>query len=136
MKFTSGLVIKIVLALVPAIAGSVVTYYLSKDKAAGGYTTLSGSVNELQGAVEQLRLQVEHIQDLHFTNQPASAPASAPANTCVAAKPAIRPSPLNLGDLLGDISAKKGSYSMRPTKVVHSKQFKRVPLKLDDAKMR
>jgi hypothetical protein len=134
MKFTSGLVLKIVLALAPAVAGSVVTYFLSKDKAAGGYTTLSGSVNELQGAVEQLRLQVEHIQDLHFTNQPASAPASAPANACVAAKPVVRPAPLNISDLLGDISASKGSYSMKPAKVIHSKQFKRVPLRLDDAR--
>jgi hypothetical protein len=134
MKFTSGLVLKIILALAPAIAGSVVTYYLSKDKAAGGYTKLSESVNELQGAVEQLRLQVEHIQDLHFIDHPTAAPASAPANTCVAAKPVVRPKPINLSDLIGDISSPKGVYSMKPAKTPPTRQFKRVPLKLDDAK--
>jgi len=134
MKLTSGLVIKILLAVFPTVGGSVITYYLSKDKAAGGYTTLSGSVNELQGAVEQLRIQVEHIQDLHFVDSPVSAPASAPANACVAAKPVVRPAPFNLSDLLGDISASKGAHSMKPSKAPPMRQFKRVPLRLDDAR--
>jgi hypothetical protein len=113
MKFTAGFWLKVFLAISPAVIGSFVTYFLSKDKAAGGYTKLSESVNELQGAVEQLRLQVEHIQDLHFTNQPASAPASAPANTCVAAKPAVRPVPLNLSDLLEAVQARAAETRRR-----------------------
>lgn len=135
MKLTSGLVLKIVLALAPTIAGSVATYYLSKDKAAGGYTTLSGSVNELQGAVEQLRLQVQHIQDLHFISHPASFPASAPADVCAVTEPVTVPV-INTDDLLDAINSAKAAYSMKPVKTLHLKSFKRVPLRLDDAKMR
>lgn len=131
MKFTSGLVLKIVLAIAPAIIGSVVTYWLSKDKASDGYTTLSKSVNELQGAVEQLRLQAEHLQDLHFTNQPASAPA----NVCVAAETTASPKVApTVNDWFKFLGTTKSAYTAKAEKMPSTKRFKRVPLKLDDAK--
>lgn len=137
MKLTSGLVLKVFLALAPAIIGSYVTYYLSKDKAAGGYTKLSESVNELQGAVEELRLEVRHIQDLHFTPTPipASIPAVAPVEVCAVSEPVKRPA-VSIDDLLGELSSAKGAYGLKPAKALRFKPFKRVPLKLDDARLR
>jgi hypothetical protein len=70
MKITAGLVVKIVCAIAPAIISGYVTYHVSKGKTADGYVTLSESVNELQGSVEELRSEVRHLQDMHFDDHP------------------------------------------------------------------
>jgi hypothetical protein len=127
MKLTSGLVLKVFLALAPAVVGSVVTYWLSKGKTADGYSTLSGSVNELQGAVEELRLEVRHIQDLHFAQHPSSPPASMPF---VAVVKGMSHATKAVGSV---VAIPVGDFE---EKTPRPKAFKRVPLRLDDARKR
>lgn len=80
MRLTGSLVLKVALAVAPAALGSYVTYRVGHDKTADGYAALAESVNQLQGAVEQVRLQVQHLQDLHFSSEapPAALRAAAP----------------------------------------------------------
>jgi hypothetical protein len=128
MKLTSGLVFKVLLALVPALISGFVTYWVAKDKTADGYTTLAESVNKLQGSVEIIARQVQHLQDLHFESHPgvpASAPATPPA--CGAE---------TLADLVASAEQTTSASEKAPTRPLRLKlkNFKRVPTRLDDAK--
>lgn len=127
MKFTSAVWFKVFCALAPAVLSGWVTYAISKTKTADGYTTLAESVNQLQGAVEVVRTQVQHLQDLHVAQASPPTPTSQPAAVCTSAGSA---------DPLAELIASTAAVTTkaRPTLRPKLKAFKRVPMKLDDAK--
>jgi hypothetical protein len=131
MKLTVGLALKIFLALAPAVIGGFVTYWAGHSKAADGYSTLSASVNELQGAVEQLRLQVQHVQDQQLVNHPAPAPAPASVPFPPTSAPSLAALVASAADTTGEKSATVAAAKPVRLKL---KAFKRVPARLDDAK--
>ena len=129
MKLTAGLALKVFLALAPAVIGGFVTYWAGHSKAADGYSTLSASVNELQGAVEQLRLQVQHVQDRQLENRPIPLPTSAPAPG--SGLESLAALVASAADTTGEKSATVAAAKPVRLKL---KAFKRVPARLDDAK--